>query len=256
MSENFWDELDKTIEDQSAGGGGIVALTEIQLGYKVYANNSELEALKMTQANTFFPASKKDEVKAAEAAAKKLCEKLGPDNKGEDRRASYGVMIVCHKANAITSKKGEWGDVTWKEDRQMFEPLWKSKKGEMSDGYKVVVPALKTLGNTPPIKSWMYLTFAKSPSGKTKKDENGEPKPALICYPVKMFMDEKSAKAEATSGRGSNGNGSVTVPEGYTSESWAKLLPKLKVLQAKGKSIEQIADDYDLNPEVLAKALA
>lgn len=246
---NFWDEFDNAVEEESKGGGGLIALTRVEAGYKVYVANSELPVGK-SQADTWFPAGpdKDSRAKAREQAvtfAKAL---------GVREPTSLSVKMTCQREGALS--KGV--PVTWKDDRDFVEGLWKNKAGEESDGMKVVAPALRKLGLDLPWTKWARIGFAPSPSGRQDKDVNGNPRTALVAYPIEVFESEAVAKANVELNAAANGFN----PETYRGADQAHMKKLFDQARVAKKSPEtayaEIAAAYqhELTPEQVKQVMA
>ena len=267
---DYFDELDQAVAEESSSGGGILALTRVDVGFKIYATNTQLSEnspagkTPYSQAMTFFPTGpdKASREKALEAA-KKFATAVGakPPN-------GLSVQMICYKEGALS--KG--APVTWQNDRNFVEALWERKnkessptdletpgtggflKGTMSDGAAIVKPALKALGKPLPWESWAQIGFKPSPSNRQDTDKDGNPRTALVAYPVRVFASEAEAKA------GANG----TVEAGFNLAEWEPVKPDIlaavkeqtKKLKNPVRAKETVAAEYGLTVENLDKVLA
>ena len=96
---DYFADLDKAVEEESSAGGGIIALTRVDVGYKVYANNAQLSEnspagkTPYTQGMTFFPTGPdKGSREKALDAAKKFAMAVGakPPN-------GLSVQMICSR---------------------------------------------------------------------------------------------------------------------------------------------------------------
>ena len=251
---DYFADLDKAVEEESSAGGGIIALTRVDVGYKVYANNAQLSEnspagkTPYTQGMTFFPTGPdKGSREKALDAAKKFAMAVGakPPN-------GLSVQMICYKEGALS--KGV--PVTWQNDRNFVEALWENKKsGEMSDGAAIIKPALKALGKPLPWESWAQIGFKPSPSNRQDTDKDGNPRTALVAYPSRLFASEVEAKAQASAPATANGFNLAewaAVKEDIT----AALKAKTKELKSPPKAKEAVAGEYGLTVEQLEQVIA
>lgn len=209
---DYFDELDQAVAEESSSGGGILALTRVDVGFKIYATNTQLSEnspagkTPYSQAMTFFPtgpdkASREKALEAAKSFAVQV---------GAKPPRGLSVQMICIREGALS--KGE--PVTWKDDRNFIEALWtNAKTGEMSDGAAVVKPSLKEIGLPLPWEKWAQVVFKPSPSNRQDTDKDGKPRTALVAYPVRVFASEAEAKA------GANG----TVETGFNLAEWCEV---------------------------------
>ena len=262
---DYFDELDTAVAEESSSGGGIIALTRVDVGFKVYATGAQLSEnspagkTPYTQGMTFFPAGPdKPSREKALTAAKAFASAVGskPPN-------GLSTHMVCFREGAIMMKKGEWGPVEWKVDQEYVESLWerKDKEGNIikqSDGSVVVKPALKAIGLPMPWERWTLVKSRPAPSGRQKKQQDGTEGDDFVKYPAQVFDSEAEAKASLQSGT----NGKVEA--GFNLAEWepvkadlvAAVKAKTKELKNPGKAKEAVASEYGLTVENLEKVIA
>lgn len=237
------DELDKQAEKEGTGGG-IVGQFRFEAGYKVYASG-------VNNRESFFPYTPGDQASQDAALAR-----------AKETAAKYGVTKTPQTAAQLVifknSVKGR--EVTWRDDRFFTYPVW-------TDGYKKALkPALVKLGIGSFGDYWGKIGFVPDPSGRKKKDQEGNETVELIAVPVELFPDEQAA-IRAAHKASANGNGagakSATIPDGYTSETWTKQrddIARLRQSYIKGGmdavgATTKAAADYGATPEQVAALL-
>lgn len=242
---NFWSEFDEAVAEESKGSGGIIALTTVEAGYKVYVTNSDLPKGK-TQADTFFPAGP-DKASRAKAKAEAVA---FASALGKKEPTSLSIRMTCQRDGALS--KG--ASVAWNNDREFVEGIWKNKAGDESDGMKVVAPALRAIGLDLPWTRWARIGFAPSPSGRQDKDAEGNPRTAQVAYPVQVYESETQAKAEI----GASANGTFNVAD-YASDK-AHMQKLFDEARAAKKSIPaayaSVAKEYELEPDQIKAVLS
>lgn len=234
---DLWAELDRIAAAES-GGGGIVALCDIAVGYKVYAPG-------VAQAEAFFPITPGNE--ASQKVAKDSADALAKVHQVKTPR--FGMQITAHRDGALS--RGE--PVTWKDNRYFNTDVW-------TEAYKqVVAPSVKAMGIVNlPWSGWARLGFKPDPfktaqgdAGKTDTDQNGAPRFPQVAYIVEVFPDEASAKASAASdapvAASPNGTEPAWKPEseGWDADNLHTIGPQLAE-ELKTKPLTQVAADYDM----------
>lgn len=234
---DLWAELDRIAAAES-GGGGIVALCDIAVGYKVYAPG-------VAQAEAFFPITPGNE--ASQKVAKDSADALAKLHQVKTPR--FGMQITAHRDGALS--RGE--PVTWKDNRYFNTDVW-------TEAYKVVVaPSVKAQGIVQlPWSGWARLGFKPDPfktaqgeAGKTDHDQEGNPRFPQVAYIVEVFPDEATAKASAASDApvaASNGAEPVWKPEsdGWDSVSLKEIGTTLADEVKSGKTLTQVSADYGM----------
>ena len=226
MSENqgYWDQYDESVQMES-GGGGIIALTEVSTGYKVFPPGVD-------QVDAYFPAPAGKANKKAQGEAKKKAAKLLSDH-GMDDRPQFGIMIRCEKANAFTRGQA----ATWSQDRFFWAANYTQACKE------VVIPALKELGVAPlPWTGWARIGFKPDPykveqgeAGKTDEDQEGNPRFPQVAYVTEVFPDKKAAMEAVGDMPTGDSDALPAVPDGYSEEDWATTVDEHIAVMAKDK---------------------
>lgn len=234
---DLWAELDR-IAAAEGGGGGIVALCDIAVGYKVYAPG-------VPQADAFFPAIPGNEtsLKTAKASADALA------LVHQVKVSRFGMQITAHRDGALSQGK----PVTWTTPARYFNAdVW-------TEAYKGVMgPSVKAAGIAVlPWTGWARIGFKPDPfkaaqgdAGKTDTDQNGNPRFPQVAYVVEVFPDEATAKASGatdTPAPASNGTEPVWKPEseGWKAEDLQAIGPQL-VTELQTKPLTQVAAEYSL----------
>lgn len=189
MSQDYINELEQDAA-KASGGGGIVGQCELNRGYKVFISG-------LGNRESFFTYTNE----AGKAQAKSKAEATGG-------RPQDAVELVVFKS----SVKGK--EVTWKDDRFFTFPLW-------TDAFKkIVLPSIKE--TKPPLnqKFWAKVSFSPDPTGRTKKNQQGEDTVELVAFIAKVYASEAEATADA--GQGSNGAEphDPMVPADYDKATW------------------------------------
>lgn len=202
---NYIDQLEQDAA-KASGGGGIIAQCELYRGWKVFVSG-------LGNRESFFYYNAGDEAgrKAAQAKAK------------EHGQPQDTLELIVYKATVKSTKEDNNGNrvpvsTTWKDDRFFTYPLW-------TDGFKkVMLPSIKE--HKPPIanKFWAKISFVADPTGRQKKDQNGEDKPELVAFIAQVYKDEAEATADAGNQVASGTNGSEPsdpmVPADYSKADW------------------------------------
>jgi hypothetical protein len=252
MSEPFdvFDQIDK-ISVSEGGGGGIIALTTVACGYKVYPTG-------VPQVETFFPfVPGDDEARVtAKASAEALATLHGV------KVPSFGVQIVAHRSGALT----QGVSATWKDNRYFNVNAWPRRlKPGSTDEYlpnayhDIVAPSLKACGITTfPWTGWARIGFKQDTykvslgeAGMTDKNQDGSPRFPLVAYIVEAFPDEATAKAQAVA----NPEGAVAPAatawkpesEGWDAASLKEIGVTLQGELTVGKSLTQVATEYGMS---------
>lgn len=233
------DELDKQAEKEGTGGG-MIAQFRFEAGYKVFAKG-------LGNRESFFPYVPGD--KAGQDAAM---------SKAKETAAKYGVTGAPQTAAQLVvfknSVKGR--EVTWKDDRFFTYPVW-------TDAYKKALkPKLSALGIDKFGDFWGKIGFIPDPSGRKRKDQDGNETVELVAVPLELFADEAAAIRAAH--KDGNGTGAApSIPQGYTSETWSKQrddIAKLRLSYIKGDmsaadATGKVAADYGATAEQVAALL-
>lgn len=217
MPNGFWDSYEEMTREES-GGGGIVGLTTIQVGFKVYVAG-------VTQGESFFPVDgkSKDEVKTA-------AQKFANDH-GAARNPQWGIQIRVAKDKAFSAGK----PATWKDDRFFNTDAWTDAAKE------VVVPSLKKFEISLPWIGWARIGFAPDPNevkAGVMKDvaQDGTPRYHQRAYITEVFTDEAAAKAAVGSGADTPqsigqmamGDAPSAIPEGWDTATWNDAVADVK----------------------------
>ena len=242
---SFWDSYEKVTQEES-GGGGIVALTRVDIGYKVYVGGVD-------QADTFFAVGSPEDRNAAKADA----QTFGRGN-GAPRGPQWGIQICARREDALSRGK----PATWQADRHFNTDAWTSACKE------VVIPSLKDNEIAPPWEGWARIGFKPDPykvamgeAGKTDNDQEGNPRYPQVAYVIETFpnqeaayggVDVETSAADIAFPQEVEGD----VPDFLDSEvwdadSWGDVLIALRVQFTENKLTPKqlvtfLADDYDI----------
>ena len=235
---DLWAELEKIAAAES-GGGGIVALCEIAVGYKVYAAG-------LPQAESFFATIPGND--ASQKTAKASADALAQVHQVKAPR--FGMQITARRDGATSRGVA----VTWKDNRYFNVDIW-------TEAYKQVVgPSIKAAGVTQlPWNGWARLGFKPDPfkqaqgeAGMTDTDAQGNKRFPQVAYVVEVFPDEASAHASAAADAPSpvlpsDGNAPAWKPEsdGWKAEDLQAIGVQL-VEELKTKPLTQVAAEYSL----------
>lgn len=235
---SYWDTYTEVSQKES-GGGGIVARARIETGYKVYVKGHD-------QVDTFFAASaaSESEMKTAKASASAL---------GQPK---WGIQIRVYRDSAVV----RGAPATWQSDRFFNTDAWTDASKE------VVVPSLKGSGvEKLPWEGWCRIGFQPDPfkleqgeAGMTDSDQDGNPRYPQVAYVVEVFADEAAARAALGTQPETASVGGVTVVvpnEDWTPEAWKSVWPDLLKAQKDGKSLAQIAKEWEVTPADVKRAI-
>lgn len=234
-------ELDKQAEKEGTGGG-IIGQFRFEAGYKVFAKG-------LGNLESFFAYVPGDEKSQAGALAK-----------AKEVATKYGVTSAPQTAAQLVvfknSVKGK--DVTWKDDRFFTYPVW-------TDAYKKgLKPKLQELKIDHFGDYWGKIGFIPDPSGRKRKNQNGEDVVDLIAIPVELYSDEQAAiKASHKDALAAGAGAAPSIPQGYTADTWAKQkddIGKLRLVYIqKGlggdEALNKVAADYGATAEQVAALL-
>lgn len=243
----LFDDLDKQGEQESKGdgGGGVICQFRFEAGYKVFAKG-------LGNRESFFPYTPGNETsqKAALAKAKETGEKYGVT-----KSPSTAAQLVLRK-NSVKGK-----EVTWKDDRFFTYPVW-------TESYKQILkPALVAAGVNAIGDYWGRISFKADPSGRKYKGQDGKEHDELVAYVAEIYKTEqdaiKAASKDAPAGAG-NGNGhTLSIPPGYTADTWAKQADDIRKMRlayiqkgAQGdEATKRAAEDYGATPDQVVQLL-
>lgn len=174
----FWEGYEKAAQEES-GGGGIVAVIRVDIGYKVYVAG-------VNQADAFFGVSSPDERNDAKAEAGTFAQE-----NGAPRGAQWGIQLIARADEALSQgRPASWpkGDRFWNTDS------WTSACKE------VVVPSLRDNEIAPPWEGWARIGFKPDPykvamgeGGKTDTDQEGNPRYPQVAYIIETFANQEAA---------------------------------------------------------------
>jgi hypothetical protein len=232
---SFWDSYEKVTQEES-GGGGIVALVRVDMGYKVYVAGVD-------QADTFFgvaDAANRDQAKGDAQA-------FGREN-GAPRGPQWGIQLRAYREDGLS--RGQ--PVTWKADRFFNTDAWTSACKE------VVVPSLRDNDIAPPWEGWARIGFKPDPykvamgeSGMTDQDQEGNPRYPQVAYVVETFANQEAAYGGVDVADPAD----VAFPletilpdflEGtsWDDESWQQVIDDIKVQSSENKLTPNQLKDY------------
>lgn len=194
---SLFDDLNKMADS----GGGIVGKVNIETGYKIMVSG-------VNNKDSFFAGdlrNKEENAKALAQAKAKLAELGNPtrtDKNGKEQpiRPSQAVQIVIYR----DSVKGK--DVSWNDDRVFCYPLY------TDDCKKIVLPSFKNANVDRLGEMWARISFAPTPTGRTKANQNGEQVTELIAFVAEVYASEQAALAAVAGGDVAMENAKATKP--------------------------------------------
>lgn len=231
--DNVLDKLDEQAAKENAGGG-IIAQVRFEAGYKLFVGG-------LGNRESFFPYTPGNDADAVAALAKA---KGVAEKHAYTKSPQTSAQIVIYK----NSVKGR--EVTWKDDRYFTYPVW-------TDAYKKALkPSLAKAGIAAFGEYWVRVEFVPDPSGRKKKDQNGVEVVDQVAIIAERYADEAAATKAAQKAKAEAG-GNVSVPDGYTSATWAKQkddiaalrLSYIKAGQDAHAATEKAAGDYGATAE-------
>lgn len=253
--KSVWDsDVVKDFEQESSGGGGWIAYTNVQLGYKVFARGYPNE-------ETFFAfdvGKENDKARAkreAEAFVDEVNSKL-PASEDKVSKPTNALRIEVDKDQVYNKDTS-----MWQGNRIQDTPVWQ-------DAYKkVIFPNLKEAGADIGWQ-WARITFAPDPYKPKRINQlTGEEVDNLVMYVAETYLtkaealdavaklggtDEEKKPSSPPPIVDSKPAVSGDVPEGYDEESWNSVIPLIKDELASGNSLKQVAEDYGVGvPDIV-----
>jgi len=250
---SVWEsDVVKSFEKEGSGGGGWVAWTNVELGYKVFAKGCSNE-------ETFFSFKVGDDAskESAKREAYKFVDKVNSESAYEVKKPTNAIRIELDKEKVYNKDTS-----TWQGNRIQDTPVW-------TEAYKeIIFPHLKE-ANADIGWQWARISWEADPYKPTRINTmTGEEQDNLVMYVAETYLTKQEAlDAAAKLGGGSSDESDdssasnttdekvpdANIPEGYDEESWAGVIPYIKEDLASGeKSPKQIADDYGISiPDVM-----
>jgi hypothetical protein len=220
----FLEILESYMQEETSAGG-YVGKARFSLGYKAFLPGYSNE-------DSWWPYEAGNEGSKAEAMTK--CKVAINESGEEGKRPQNCLGFILYK----DSIKGR--EVSWQQDRYFTYAFWTDAARQ------IIMPKVKELGIREG-EFWGRWTWTEDPSGRMETDAEGEPRVALIAYPVEVYKDE--AEAEAA------GGGGESIPA--TAPDWLKeIVDSLKADVESGIVAAALAAKYKVEAGVAANLLS
>lgn len=249
QTKSVFDLIDEFDESENRPAGiGLVGLTKIEYGYKVFAKGISNDA-------SWFPFDLTSDVsrKAALDKARDFAETIPPAvENGKEKKVKpiASIMIQVKKGKELTGS-----DKNWNEDRTFVTATF-------SQGYtEIIKPRLKETNITHLGEYWANVKFAPDPRGQTRTNQDGEVVPATVAFISHIFESEDAARkfvaenAPQKSTETTKESSQEEVPAGYLPAAWnsvkAEIVEAYKTLSSTmppAIALTRVAKDYAVEP--------
>jgi hypothetical protein len=236
---NLFDDLSDIAKKES--GGGIVCKGKIETGIKFFQSG-------VGNRDSFFACDLRDEkaVKTATEKAKAKLAELG----NATGRVSKCVQLVAYK----DCVKGR--DVTWQDDRFFCYPLYTQA------AKAVVLPSFKSAGVNALGELWYRIGFAPDPSGRLKKNQNGEDVVEQIAYVAEVYASEQAALAAVAGGdvKAESKAATIKVPTAFADDpqAWLTWIAEVKnnIKEMPAPKVKAYVEKNYSNPQEVGATVA
>ncbi len=146
----------------------------------------------------------------------------------------------------------------WNGDMSEIAPLWTLNTDQPSALKDLHIPAMRKCNVMHDWKGWAKIGFARDPykaslgdAGMTDEDLDGNPRYPIVRYILETYPDKEAAYAAYQSegvadvgAPAATAEVSSSVPQGYSPEGWANMIPAIKKQLADGDTPAAVAQAF------------